>query len=341
MSVAENIGGGGRDRRSSDRHSGPKTRGIAYRYLQSWRGGSERRPPVGIAAHSAAKGPRHQPAAIAMKLGYTEFSFGYAFTENLIRSQPAAPLGAPVFPNLVQEGAHGYDVRIDLPAQPLYFQYKLPEILVRDTAREIATLHLAGIETPFFRMALMRSDHSCQHQLLIKLESDFPNSVYYAAPLMEDVGSFNAAYSRAEVHEKTIFFSPQAIGPLPDHKQHVIAYRNGLSYGWFLSEPNELPARSFGDVVEDLARGFKEPRYRTLARAAKSVRDGVRHFLPPHLLDVESAMREGIRGGRRITPGEQDRSSAEREVIEDLLFSREIARVALGLDLLIAQPSSA
>jgi len=38
-----------------------------------------------------------------MKLGYSEFSFGYAFTENLIRSSPKAPNGAPVFPNLVQE----------------------------------------------------------------------------------------------------------------------------------------------------------------------------------------------------------------------------------------------
>lgn len=50
-----------------------------------------------------------------MKVGYTEFSFGYAFTENLIRGSASAPTGAPVFPNLVQEATLGYDVRIDDP----------------------------------------------------------------------------------------------------------------------------------------------------------------------------------------------------------------------------------
>ena len=45
-----------------------------------------------------------------MKLGYTEFSFGYAFTENLIRSMPSGPTGAPFFPNLLQEAQLGYDI---------------------------------------------------------------------------------------------------------------------------------------------------------------------------------------------------------------------------------------
>ena len=69
-----------------------------------------------------------------MKVGYTEFSFGYAFTENLIRGSASAPTGAPVFHNLVQEATLGYDVRTNLPAVPLFFQYKLPE-LMKPTSR--------------------------------------------------------------------------------------------------------------------------------------------------------------------------------------------------------------
>jgi hypothetical protein len=64
-----------------------------------------------------------------MKVGYTEFSYGYAFTENLIRSSSTAPTGAPVFPNLLQEGLSGFDVRINFPGVPLFFQYKLPELM--------------------------------------------------------------------------------------------------------------------------------------------------------------------------------------------------------------------
>ena len=274
-----------------------------------------------------------------MKLGYTEFSFGYAFTENLIRSTPISPSGAPVFPNLVQEGRLGYDVRIDLPSQPLYFQYKLPEILTRDTAREIAALSLRGIRTNFFRMSLMRRHHSRQHQLLINLESTSPRSVYYAAPLMENVCCFNAAYTRAEVHKRTIFFSPQDIRPLPDDKQHVIAYRGDLSYGWFLCEPMEIPAFWFGEIVERVSRGFDEPRYRTLAKAAESIRSNVLRFLPPRFQDAEPAIRKRIRETRAMVPDGRDRSRSEWEVVEDLLFSQEIARVALGIDLVIAQPA--
>jgi hypothetical protein len=89
-----------------------------------------------------------------MKVGYTEFSYGYAFTENLIRSSPTAPIGAPVFPNLVQEGTSGFDIRINFPGVPLFLQYKLPELMRRGTAFEMAKWHCPGLNLPFFRIAL-------------------------------------------------------------------------------------------------------------------------------------------------------------------------------------------
>ncbi|PVA08804.1 hypothetical protein DC366_17020 [Pelagivirga sediminicola] len=109
-----------------------------------------------------------------MKVGYTEFSFGYAFTENLIRGSTSAPAGAPVFPNLVQEATLGYDVRIDFPAVPLFFQYKLPELMTRASAFEIAGGLCPGLTLEFFRIALMRRDVSAQHQLLIDREGRYP-----------------------------------------------------------------------------------------------------------------------------------------------------------------------
>src|SRR5690348_7313150 len=126
-----------------------------------------------------------------MKLGYTEFSFGYAFTENLARSAVARPSGAPVFPNLNQEAQLGYDVHIDFPGCPLFFQYKLPELMVSRRAAEISQHGLAGIRVRFFRMPLMRRDLSQQHDLLRRLERRLPNAVYYASPSMENNNSFN------------------------------------------------------------------------------------------------------------------------------------------------------
>jgi hypothetical protein len=136
-----------------------------------------------------------------MKLGYSEFSFGYAFTENLIPSSPVSPSGAPVFPNLIQEAQLGYDVHINLPGLPLFFQYKLPESMTPSNAGEISKHHLPNLAVPFFRMLLMRRDLSRQHQKLIDLEQKFPGTVLYASPCMHNLSQFNLAYKAARVHE--------------------------------------------------------------------------------------------------------------------------------------------
>ena len=185
-------------------------------------------------------------------------------TENLIRSASTASGGAPVFPNLIQEGRLGYDVRIDFSGCPLYFQYKLPELMIRDTAAEISKHSLQGISTPFFRMYLMKRNLSRQHQLLIDLENQQPNSVYYATPGLRSNRSFNAAYISLEVHLRSVLFSPSDIGPLPDDNSHVVSYLYYLPYAWFLSKPREIRALKFEDIVGQLGSLFEEPRYRTL-----------------------------------------------------------------------------
>ncbi|WP_416797639.1 hypothetical protein [Ciceribacter azotifigens] len=87
-----------------------------------------------------------------MKAGYTEFSFSYAFTENLIRgSATPPPSGASVVPNLAQEATLGYDVQIGFPAFPLFFQYKLPKLMTRASAFELANGLCPGLTLDFFR----------------------------------------------------------------------------------------------------------------------------------------------------------------------------------------------
>lgn len=109
----------------------------------------------------------------ATRVGYAEFSFGYAFTENLIRGSATALTGAPVFPTLVQEAILGYDVQIGFPAAPLFSQYKLPELMTRARASEMANGLGPGLTLDFFRIALMRRDVSDQHRLLIDWEGRF------------------------------------------------------------------------------------------------------------------------------------------------------------------------
>ena len=273
-----------------------------------------------------------------MKLGFTEFSYGYAFTENLIRWSSRGPTAAPVFPNLVQEAQFGYDVSVDLPGLPLFFQFKLPELMVRQTAREIAHHGLRDIKTPFFRMPLMRRDLSDQHKNLIQLENQFPNSVFYASTAVDSLAKFNSAYARARVHLQSVLFSPNEIGLLPDDKAHSVSYSTTSGRAWRCSEPREVNARSFESVVELANEGLSQRSGRPLDNTADEIREGVWSLILPELRDVESELLLRVDARRAVADGADATDDRVRTVSNELLVLREIVRVGLGVDLLVAQP---
>lgn len=270
------------------------------------------------------------------RLGYTEFSFGYAFTENLIRSSATAPYGAPSFPNLVQEGKLGYDVRIDLPAFPLFFQFKLPELMVRETAAEIAT-HGLPLNCEFFRMALMRRNCSAQHQLLIDLEHMQPGAVFYASPMMKSVGDFDAAYNSAAAHLRSALFSPSDIGPLPDDSQHVVSYNANATSGWFCSEPAPIKLRTFETLLPQIEDRLAEPGFADVGQVVRRVRGALLEARGGEIMINEAALRERFRS-RNLDQIDSELSDDERAVAEELFVARELARVGVGVELIIAQP---
>lgn len=272
-----------------------------------------------------------------MKLNFTEFSYGYSFTENLIRSTASGPTTAPVFPNLVQEAQLGYDVKLNFPGVPVFFQFKLPELMVRETAKEISQHGLSGLHAPFFRMSLMRRDLSDQHKHLIDLESSFPSSVFYATPLVADNGSFNAAYCTANVHRRSVLFSPQDIGPLPDNKNHTVAYSDTSPSAWFCSEPKEINRNSFEALTTSLAERLSERSSMSLQECVAEVRRDIDPFLSSELRNAEGQIRERISTRRAAIPGTPDVEGHTRAVSIDLLVVRELSRVGLGVNLLMAQ----
>lgn len=272
-----------------------------------------------------------------MKLGYSEFSYGYAFTENLIRSSATGPATAPVFPNLVQEATLGYDVFVDLPGVPLYFQFKLPTLLTRSNAREIQ-LGLTGLSLNLFRMPLMLRDKSDQHKNLMALEAKFPKAVFYTSPEMETVDDFNAAYVAAIVPGHSAFFSPRAIGPLPDDKEHCVSYCQSSAIAWRCSEPKKLRKFKLVDVMATATNELDKRQRQPLEQTVKRLREQLNPLLPAGLLSAEQEIRNLVeaRGGtgtERLAPDERTRA-----VSIDLIVAKELARVGLGVEMLIAQP---
>jgi hypothetical protein len=187
----------------------------------------------------------------------------------------------------------------------------------------------------------MRRDLSDQHQLLIDWETRYPGKVFYAAPCMESLHHFNSAYSSAVVHRSSMFFSPSDIGPLPDDKAHIVAYRADLSFGYFCSEPKEVAAWTFEKIAVELRGSFEAQKYSSLKKVADELRGQVLEMVPSDLREAEDAIRQRVRA-RRAGPVDQGegRLPAVQDVAEEILVAREIARVGLGLDLLIAQPAT-
>ena len=146
-----------------------------------------------------------------MKPWFSEFSYGYAVTEDIVRSE--GPLrAAPSFPSLRREGTQGgFDVKVDLPGLPLFLQFKLSDCMVRESAYEAGENILT---TPFYRMHLRPQNRSRQHKLLLDLEAT-GNAVYYIAPAFHREEEFNQAYTNRSILTDSVMISPSHIGVDP------------------------------------------------------------------------------------------------------------------------------
>ena len=83
-----------------------------------------------------------------------------------------------------------------------------------------------------------------------------------------------------------------------------------------------------------------EPRYRELISVAAEIRKSILSISPLGLREVETRVRERIRS-RRISRTDESLNTVGEElgeVVEELQVARLLARVGLGVDLLIAQP---
>src|ERR1700761_7261345 len=96
---------------------------------------------------------------------FSEFTFGFALTHNLINQLSVGGRVVPTFPSLKEEGKRhgGYDVEIPNYGAPLFLQFKLPQIVKRQSSK-----WAHGFSAPYYRMHLMRSTHSKQHASLLR-----------------------------------------------------------------------------------------------------------------------------------------------------------------------------
>lgn len=149
----------------------------------------------------------------------SEFSYGYCFTTEAVNRYGV--IAAPTFPTQNQEAQDGFDIRLDRPGglRAVFFQYKRSDYLFRRNALNWANLGNA----PYYRFSLMARRHSRQHEILVDLESRYPD-VYYAAPRFHTYGELDVHYRSGAVYINSYVIKPSTIPTIFDDEEHTISF---------------------------------------------------------------------------------------------------------------------
>ena len=258
-----------------------------------------------------------------MKPDISEFSYGYALTEELIQRSGLSITAAPLFPSLFAEGKSGggYDVHLPFVGFPLFLQFKLSHCMVKRSAHECQQ----GLYLPnFYRMHLRPLKHSQQHNLLLDLESKgYP--VYYAAPHFHLPEELNDAYMDNEVANRSVFYKPSEIGVLPDLDEHHVSFKAGYP-AYRFSKPKRIldESKSRAKLDDDLLNGIW--RYPKI--------DGKRESISNLANDLFACVKERAHKDSWVKP-EALKRLGEREPRLQIGY---IAQTFFGCDVLLVKP---
>lgn len=181
-----------------------------------------------------------------MRPDFSEFSYGYALTESIIR-QAGGTTTAPIFPSLYEEGqtGGGYDVKIQM-GTPLFLQFKLSHFFSNGRAKQYSHFN-----HPYYRFNIMPDKISKQHQMLIDWEKS-GEEVFYISPEFHKNDQFNSFYANGTIIENSAAFSPIDIGEINDQENHVVCYRRKDNHGFFFSEPTKIKKYRLEDRFENI-----------------------------------------------------------------------------------------
>jgi hypothetical protein len=172
-----------------------------------------------------------------MRSSISEFSYGYALTEKMVRRTAPLVTVAPRFPSLREEGkqGNGYDLEINCGI-PIFIQFKLSDVFRRASIRELKCALNPPLKLPLYRMHLRSRRYSNQHESLLSLELK-GNAVYYAAPMFSSGDELNQYYSSDKIIEKSVFISPSQIGEISDDKDHHVSFSPSTDHAYRFSQP--------------------------------------------------------------------------------------------------------
>ena len=185
-----------------------------------------------------------------MKSQFSEFTYGFSITNELLYYSRCQSSRAPIFPSLLEEGREGggYDMACDFNGMPIFLQFKLSEFLCSNSAREMYLFR-----QPYYRFSLMPLKFSNQHNMLINLELS-GELVYYAAPKFHTIEELNNYFLESAIIDNSIFISPFGIGYLPDEYEHRIVFDGNTNHIYRCSTAKAINTAVEYDLINKLKK---------------------------------------------------------------------------------------
>ncbi|MCY4653418.1 MAG: hypothetical protein OXC95_09675 [Dehalococcoidia bacterium] len=172
-----------------------------------------------------------------MQAQFSEFSYGFAFTHELVNNLPGITV-APQFPSLVEEGKVGYDAMMNIRGIPLYLQYKLTRFLKGRSAKYWNYYHRS-----FYQFDVTPHRRSPQHGLLKNL-ADSGKEVLYVAPRFNTSEEFNFAFRDSQVGPNSVCVPVGALPRLRSAEYLQITFYDCESILWHLRRLGVSPVVS-------------------------------------------------------------------------------------------------
>lgn len=191
-----------------------------------------------------------------MKPEFSEFSYGFALSYEVMNALQPDVVGVPLFPSPRAGAGTGTGVEFAPAGCPLFVQFKLAAYMKTARAKQWATY--GG---PYFRVAVTRRTRSNQHNLLRELSRVEPE-VYYAAPAFYRQIEFNQAFVNDEILAQSRFIPLRHLPDLADDREHYITYCHGVpGFAWHSGGGQAARAAISGDVwLQHLHQVLAEPR---------------------------------------------------------------------------------
>jgi hypothetical protein len=177
---------------------------------------------------------------------FSEFSYGFALTHELVKRFRAAVAGAPTFPSLIEEGrAGGYDVGMPMQGWTIFLQFKVSQFMKRKTA-----MHWDEYRHPYYRFPIRPATYSGQHRFLLELADEASaHLVAYVAPAFHDIEMLNDHFLNERVADNSVWVPVHSIGEIRDNGEHWVIFDGVGDRPRLASDQHELLSVLTADAV--------------------------------------------------------------------------------------------